>query len=79
MIVNKIRKRNDQIPQVYPADRSAYRYTQNAPPLSLGDHFGSEKPKLPQGKPAGFFVPYDLSAGDQRGVSQRSRETLNCI
>ena len=25
--------------------------------------FSSEKPKLPQGKPAGFFVPRDLSGG----------------
>ncbi len=34
---------------------------------------GSEKPKLPQGKPAGFIVPRGLSGGVQRVVSEKPR------
>jgi hypothetical protein len=33
----------NKIPQARPADRSAF-------------HYGSEKPNLPQGKPAGFIL-----------------------
>ena len=37
----------------------------------MEDRFSSEKPKLPQGKPTGFFVSSDLSGVDQRGVSDK--------
>ena len=37
------------------------------------DHFGSQKPKLPQGKAARFIGPRDLSGGDQRQVPKKLR------
>jgi len=61
VIATKIRNRIYQIPQALPADRSAFRYKKNAsldvagPARFAKDQFGSQKPKLPQGKSAGFI------------------------
>ncbi len=65
-------KRLHQIPQARPADHSAFRYIQNVALPSLGCRIclrQSEKPKLPQGKPAGFIVPRGLSGGVQPEAS----------
>jgi hypothetical protein len=35
----------------------------------LGDRFVIEKPKLPQNKPAGFFVVVELNGGVRREAS----------
>ena len=43
--------------------------THNRPARFAEDRLCSEKPKLPQGKPAGFIVPRGLSGGVQREVS----------
>ena len=68
-ITTKIRKRLHQIPQACPADRSAFHYTQNAALSVAENRLCSEKPKLPQGKPAGFIVQRGLRGGDRREVS----------
>ncbi len=41
------------------------------------DPLGSEKPKLPQGKPAGFIVQRNLSGGDYRDVSENPLFSVN--
>ena len=84
-IATIIRNHAYQIPQARPADRLAFRYKHPCPQCRLvagfafgksggqvrfaKDHFGSQKPKLPQRKPAGFIGPRFLSCGDRREVS----------
>jgi RNA polymerase sigma factor (TIGR02999 family) len=45
----------------------------------LRDRFGSEKPKLPQGKPEGFMVVVELNGGVQREVLKYFVLFMHCF
>ena len=67
MIAIKICKRLHQIPQSRLAAGFA-KGKSGGQARFAEDRFGSEKPKLPQGKPAGFFVPRILEVVQLEGL-----------